>query len=182
MIFRILVTAIALSAATIASATDIVGTSLERQVEQASTIVFGRVEKVTIHDRAGRELNDVAANTGPGESNELRLHVALDAKRVLKGSIPKSQARVSVPLWKGWHNTLGSARDAYEKKDFIFFLSSDLRPSLPAEFVHFDFEKAEIVGVIEKEKKPNQASEPMPMSGTAAAGAPAVPATGMAHL
>ena len=136
---------------------------------------------MTIHDRAGHELNDVAASTGPGESNELRLHVVLDAKRVLKGSIPKSQARVSVPLWKGWHNTLGSARDAYEKKDFIFFLSSDLRPSLPAEFVHFDFEKAEIVGVIEKEKKPNQRLEPTPTAVTPVASAADAPAAGAAH-
>lgn len=144
-----------LSVATVANATTIVPTPLERQVEKSATIVFGRVEQVTIHDRRGRGLDDVAARTGPGESNELRLHVVLDANRVLKGSIPKSQARLILPLWKGWISTLGSARDVYEKNEFVFFLSADLQPSLPAEFVHFDFEKAEIAEAIEKEKKPN---------------------------
>ncbi len=182
MIIRILTAAIAFGAAAIADATEIVGTSLERQVEQASMIVFGRVEKVTIHDKAGRSLTDETTSTGPGESNELRLHVILDEKRVLKGAVPKSQIRVVLPVWKGWHSTLGSAHDFYEKKDFIFFLSSDFRPSLEAEFMHFDFEKTEIVGAIEKMKKPNQTSEPMPMSVTPAADAPVAPATGMAHL
>lgn len=145
-----------LGAASIASATEIVGTPLERQVEQASTIIFGRVDKVTIHDSAGHPVDDITTRTGLGESNELRLHVMLDARRVLKGAVLKSQIRVVLPLWKGWHSTLGSARDAYEGRDFIFFLSPDLRPSFPAEFVHFDFEEAEIVGAIEKEKKPNK--------------------------
>jgi len=153
---RTIVTVIALGIAAIAGATSIVSTSLEQQVQQAATIVFGRVEQVTIHDSTGRALSDAAASTGPGEPNELRLHVVLDAKRTLKGVIPKSKARVTLPLWKGWHSTLGVARDVYEKRDFIFFLSPDLSPSLAPEFIHFDFEKDEITRVIEKAKQPNQ--------------------------
>ena len=139
------------------SATEVDPTPLERQVDRAVTIVFGRVESVTIHDGSGRALSDGSARTGPGERNELRLHVVLDVKRVMKGAVPESQVKVTLPLWRMWHDTLNSARAVYEKKDFIFFLTPDFRPSSSAEFLHLDLEESVIKAEIERQKRPNQA-------------------------
>jgi len=130
-----------------ALATQITEVPLSKQVADADVIVVGHVDMVSMHGYFGQKIFDPDARTGPRIPNELRLHVTLDPHRILKGKLPSARIKYVLPLLKMWHNTLADAQsyyEEYEKGLRVFFLTSEMKPSDIASFVHFESEVPEI--------------------------------------
>lgn len=107
------------------SATSIPPKSLPELVAEAEHILIGTIRRVSMHGADGREISDPKAKTGPGLPNEIRLHVTLDPKGVLKTNKSPLSAEITIPLWKMWHSTFERVRSANEGKTYIFLLKGD---------------------------------------------------------
>lgn len=107
------------------SATSIVPKSLPELVAEADHVLVGTVTRVSMHGADGGEITDPKAKTGPGLPNELRLHVTLDPKGVIKTDKSPLPSEIVVPLWKMWHSTFESVRAGREGQTRIFLLKGD---------------------------------------------------------
>ena len=137
-----------LLATSAAIATSIVRAPLSEEVQQADIIVFGHVDWVSMHGYFGQKIYDPAALTEPHGPNEIRLHVTLDPHRVLKGKLPSAQVQYVLPTFKSWIRTLRDAQEMYESQEFIFFLTSKMKPGRLATFEHSNLELGEIQSLV----------------------------------
>lgn len=100
--------------------------------------------------RFGWPVRDPNAQTGPGSRNTIWLRVEFDRSAVLKGAAGRLPSLVNLPLMQSWNKDLRSEKESSLGRDFIFFLSSDMRPA-SAHFQHFDSARSEIQKAISRE-------------------------------
>ena len=113
-----------------------------------------KVVTVQMVDETGREVADREARTGPGLKNELRLHVELENGGVLKTNAKSVPEKLVIPLWQMWHANLGSSKDFYEGRMYIFLLKgTDFQRVYAGGFQRELSEKAEIERMIREKNE-----------------------------
>jgi hypothetical protein len=95
-------------------------TTIEELAAGADHILIGRVVGVDLIDEKGRELTDDYARTGPGVTNTIRLHVAVD--EVLVTNAKKVPKLLKVPLDPFMHYTLGQIKAEHAEPSPPFLL------------------------------------------------------------
>ena len=131
-------------------ATSVAPRSLKDLVADSDHVIVATVANVDMIDGKGQPVRDDAARTGPGFSNEIRLH--LEVREVLftrrSAGLPR---QVVVPLWQAWHYSLGAIRNATTGATSIFLLKGDgFIPTYPAGFQRSLSEKDEIARLIDQ--------------------------------
>jgi hypothetical protein len=94
--------------------------SVPEMVREADHVVTARVTAVDVVGRDGQpSKRDETSLTRP---EVIRLHVAVDSLRILKGGdgIPST---LVLPLWRGWGHSRNDVTGDMLDKEFVFFLS-----------------------------------------------------------
>lgn len=126
-----------------ALATSVAPKPLAEMVAEADQIVRAKVVDVEMVDGKGRPLTDPGSRTGPGLDNEIRL--VLQVQEVLRPREGRVPAKIRVPLWTMWHDSLGRARGAYLDSEGIFLLKNERNaPVYPMDFQRPLDERAQI--------------------------------------
>jgi hypothetical protein len=138
-----------------AQATQIAFKDLTNLVAEADHVFVGTVTRVDMVDGQGQPVTDKTARTGPGNPNQLRLHVAVDTNRIL-ATTAKLPSVIVVPLWGKWHDTLGNRQQEVQGKTYIFLLKGpDFQPGYPAGFMRALPEQAEIEALLKRRRALN---------------------------
>ncbi len=146
-----------------ASATQIEPKELPQLLAESDHVLVGKVSKVEMVDDHNKTIEDDNARTGPGESNEIKLHVVVEKKGILKTNAAKLPDELVVPLWRMWHSTLGSVKSSVNQREFIFLLKgSTYSPTYPAGFMRDLSERAKIERLIREQGSQDKATEPAP--------------------
>ena len=146
-----------LSACVVSLATSYEQKSLADLVAMADYIVVGKITKVAMFDKKGKEIKDPKARTGPGLDNELRLYVRVDRGGILKISKKPIPTDIVVPLPKMNHDELGHWKENIGHA-YIFLLEADpIQEVYPIGSRRWDTEREEIEALIQKQKEtPNR--------------------------
>jgi hypothetical protein len=140
----------------VAQATSIEPKSLKELVRDADHVVLGKVVKVEMIDKDGKEITDLRARTGPGLKTQIRLHVEAGKDGWLRTAKTNPPANVIIPLWQMWHYSLGHIKEAAEGEIGIFLLSGDnYLPVYPTGFHRPISEKSKILALLKVKNNEN---------------------------
>ena len=143
-----------------AHATQIAFRDLTNLVSDADHVLVGTVTRVDMVDGKGNQVTKETARTGPGSVNMLRLHVSVATNGVIVSTAGKVRGEITIPLWQGWHDTLGNRKKEVESKTFIFLLKGpDFQRVYSGLFMREMAERLEIEGLLKDKKTQNHTSE-----------------------
>jgi len=136
-----------------AHATQVPHKELSELLADADHVLVGKVVKVDMVDRNGKQLRSREARTGPVLRNQLRLHVEIVKDGILKTNGDKEIKELIIPLWQAWHYRLGQWRDLAEGKTFIFLLKGkNYQRVYPGLFLRQMSDREEIERLLKQEK------------------------------
>jgi hypothetical protein len=132
-------------------ATQIPFRDLTNLVISADHVVIGKVVSVDMVNDKGQQVNQETARTGPGENNQLRLHIEVVNNGVLATTTNYPPKKILIPLWGKWHDTLENCRKETQGKTFIFLLKgTGFDPVYPGLFMRDKAERQAIENILEK--------------------------------
>lgn len=144
----------------VAVATQVEPKELKDLVAESDHILIGRVVKVDMIDRDGKELSNPEARTGPGLANTIRLHVLVQTNEVLKTNAKTVPEKLVISEWQMWHFTLDSFK-GMAGRTFIFLLKGDKYQWVyPAEYRQDLSKRSEVEKLIHGGGAPNKSVEP----------------------
>ena len=80
-------------------ATQIAPKTLIELMKDTDHVIIAKVTKVDMIDKDGKEVKNLDARTGPGETNEIRLHIKVVKNKILKTNAHTLPEALIIPLW-----------------------------------------------------------------------------------
>ncbi len=137
-------------------ATSVSDIELSELVKTSDHIIIGQIIKVDMIDEDGRQITDPEARTGPGGPNEIRLHIEVVENGIVKTTGDKELAKLTIPLWKMWHYSLGSWKGV-EMETAIFMLKGEkYERAYPGHFLRDESDLPEIKRLLSELKTQNK--------------------------